>query len=324
MQRGKLKLNTYSRDDRKKIKDYTHFILENELGFFCHPKQTKSFPPLNTSYSFPSIINVLDISIDRINEVKLNNIQHIIDTGKVFSAFFIFENKNFGNFGRFIDFVGQSRLGSVEVAFKYPPPENILKQINEKCPKAIKVFIYNSSRNFFTKEHHKLVFRVNQSLESLIFPKTLFYTPYLNNDIVTYAVSFKQNTYYYKRLFIDSKMNVYSTMTKDYFLGNWTRVFKNKNALLEHLTDRKLKFWGIPKSKINVCQNCEFNRICVDNRVPKMRADGKWYYDIECSYNPFIGKWVGEEGYSNLRSCGISLKKRGAHRQKGANKKNKK
>jgi len=43
----------------------------------------------------------------------------------------------------------------------------------------------------------------------------------------------------------------------------------------------------------------------IDNRIPHQRRDGGWYHKEECNYNPYIGKWKGEEGYKTLNEIGV-------------------
>ena len=59
------------------------------------------------------------------------------------------------------------------------------------------------------------------------------------------------------------------------------------------------------KDETDVCKDCEFRHMCVDNRLPYERSPNEWYHKIECNYNPYIAKWEGEEGYRTLAECGV-------------------
>jgi len=67
----------------------------------------------------------------------------------------------------------------------------------------------------------------------------------------------------------------------------------------------KLKLWFIHKDLIDVCKDCEYRHMCVDSRLPNQRKDESSYHEEECSYNPYICKWKGEEGYKTLEECGV-------------------
>ena len=58
---------------------------------------------------------------------------------------------------------------------------------------------------------------------------------------------------------------------------------------------------------IDVCKDCEFRHMCVDASNLEQRADKSWYRAKECNYNPYISKWVYEEGYKTLSDCGITV-----------------
>src|SRR5690554_2550844 len=65
------------------------------------------------------------------------------------------------------------------------------------------------------------------------------------------------------------------------------------------------KYWFVHKEILDVCKDCEFRHMCVDNRLPHKREENEWYHKIECNYNPYIAKWEGEEGYKSLEEGGV-------------------
>lgn len=90
-------------------------------------------------------------------------------------------------------------------------------------------------------------------------------------------------------------------------LNNYNPFFYGKTFWINDAKTNLLEeFWHSPKTKTNICQNCEFRHVCIDNRLPKKReGDGMWYHTTECNYNPYIAKWKGEEGYRTLTECGV-------------------
>jgi hypothetical protein len=63
--------------------------------------------------------------------------------------------------------------------------------------------------------------------------------------------------------------------------------------------------WFLKKSDIEVCKDCEFRTVCFTNNLPLKNEQGGYYLESECTYNPYIGKSVGEIGYKNLKECGV-------------------
>lgn len=104
------------------------------------------------------------------------------------------------------------------------------------------------------------------------------------------------NTYYNRKIFID---------VNGFVSNSW----KGKKygvlsiELLRDLVEDKVftSLWHVNKDKIDVCKDCEFRYVCTDPRLPKQRENGEWYYESECPYNPYLGKWVGERGYRTLK-----------------------
>lgn len=64
-------------------------------------------------------------------------------------------------------------------------------------------------------------------------------------------------------------------------------------------------YWRVSKEMVDVCKDCEFRYMCMDNRVPQPRTPESWFHERECPYNPYICKWKGEEGYRTLAECGV-------------------
>ena len=69
--------------------------------------------------------------------------------------------------------------------------------------------------------------------------------------------------------------------------------------------EKNNKIWLSKKDSTDVCKDCEFRHMCVDNRLPYQRTEIEWYHKQECNYNPYIAKWKGEEGYRTLEECGV-------------------
>jgi len=65
------------------------------------------------------------------------------------------------------------------------------------------------------------------------------------------------------------------------------------------------KYWNINKDNIHVCKDCEFRYMCTSSSIPRPVSGGCTYMQNECTYNPYLGKWKGENGYQSLNESGI-------------------
>jgi SPASM domain peptide maturase of grasp-with-spasm system len=69
--------------------------------------------------------------------------------------------------------------------------------------------------------------------------------------------------------------------------------------------------WSITKDKIDVCKDCEFRYVCSDCRVFIKDPDNIYSQPAKCTYNPYIAKWQGEDGYVPVEECGAYSKTTG-------------
>jgi hypothetical protein len=50
--------------------------------------------------------------------------------------------------------------------------------------------------------------------------------------------------------------------------------------------------------------------MCYDARLPVKEGD-HWRYESNCTYNPYICKWKGQEGYVPVEECGGYIREKG-------------
>ena len=113
--------------------------------------------------------------------------------------------------------------------------------------------------------------------------------------------------YYNKRLFITAEGNVKNAQNTDFIFGNI-----QKTTLKTILSKSNIKqLWQVEKKVIDVCQDCEFNAICLDHRNLVKRKNNTWYSTEECFYNPYIAKNATDQNYLRLNDCGIWSTKQG-------------
>lgn len=61
---------------------------------------------------------------------------------------------------------------------------------------------------------------------------------------------------------------------------------------------------AVTKDQVDVCRDCEFHRICPDCRVFTRQHERHTAHPARCTYNPYIARWEGQEGYVRLDECG--------------------
>jgi len=126
-------------------------------------------------------------------------------------------------------------------------------------------------------------------------------------NIPNFTESQNYHNYFNQKIYIGPKGEIKNAPECEDIFGNILDL--NSIDELNKIISKKdfQKYWTVNADLCDVCKICEFRYMCVDNRIPTKRSNGSWYYKEECSYNPYIGKWRGEEGYKNLEESGVSV-----------------
>jgi SPASM domain peptide maturase of grasp-with-spasm system len=120
-----------------------------------------------------------------------------------------------------------------------------------------------------------------------------------------YAESLNYHSYFNKKLFIDARGEIKNSPESSKTFG-LIMDYKSTEDLIEVINSKGFqKYWDVKKDKCDICKDCEYRYMCVDNRLPYYRGNGEWYHKIECNYNPYIAKWEGEKGYKSLKDCKV-------------------
>lgn len=114
------------------------------------------------------------------------------------------------------------------------------------------------------------------------------------SNIPLFSESQLHHTYFNRKLFISSSGEIKNAPECPLTVGKIQDITKPEQ-LIELIKSRDFqKYWYVFKESCEVCRDCEFRHVCVDNRVPHQREDGHWYHQQECDYDPYTGKWKGE------------------------------
>ena len=168
---------------------------------------------------------------------------------------------------------------------------------------------------------NKKLFVLNSPFEKN-FEDTMFFTlkekeyNYLKrknefvSNISLFSESQLHHTYFNRKLYIGPTGEIKNAPETEQVFGYIQDIAEDE--LKEIISSPHFqKYWFVHKGLIDVCKECEFRHMCVDNRVPIERKSNEWYNSLECNYNPYIGKWEGEKGYLSLADCGVISNEKG-------------
>jgi hypothetical protein len=141
--------------------------------------------------------------------------------------------------------------------------------------------------------------------EDIMFIGSNMESPQLAPSYKLYKESLQKNTYFNKKIFIGSEGQIKNAKECNNEFGN-LKSMHGVNEIIEIINSPAFSnYWIAHKDNCDICKDCEFRHICVDNRLPVKRKNGSWFYEDECRYNPYICKWAGEDGYYSLSECGV-------------------
>jgi SPASM domain peptide maturase of grasp-with-spasm system len=108
-----------------------------------------------------------------------------------------------------------------------------------------------------------------------------------------YSEAIQFNTCLNCKASIDTDGEIKNCPSMKKSFGNYREV-----SLLEIVKKPEFKkLWTVKKDDIEVCRDCEFRYICTDCRVFIKNLDNIFSQPLYCTYNPYIARWKGEEGY---------------------------
>ena len=125
----------------------------------------------------------------------------------------------------------------------------------------------------------------------------------INNEL--FNESQKHHTYFNQKLFIGPSGEIKNAPECDEIFGNIKEINNPEELKKIISTPEFQKYWNVHKDIQDVCKDCEFRYMCIDNKIPSQRTENEWYHKIECNYNPYIAKWKDEDGYKTLAECGV-------------------
>lgn len=141
-----------------------------------------------------------------------------------------------------------------------------------------------------------------------------FNIPVFHLSINCFFESQRHNLHFNRKLHIDPDGNISNIpgITGELNIKN-TDLLQLKDEII---SNRKIKqYWEVSKDNTDICNICEFRYQCIDKRIPKKRRDDEmFYYEEECGYNPFIGKWFNEDNFLSLEQTGIQSNSKGFYK----------
>ncbi|WP_431165869.1 hypothetical protein [Tenacibaculum halocynthiae] len=179
---------------------------------------------------------------------------------------------------------------------------NIINQIEEKIkdksfPESVTI-VTNNKEMLLEKNRFRILITQKDN------------RPFVHRDSVDFnyqlfVESHFHHNYFNKKIYIGNKGEIKNTPESVDVFANLTdlNLIQKLNGIIS--SNKFQKLWNVHKGICDVCKDCEFKYMCVDNRVPEQRNEKEWFHSTECNYNPYIGKWKEEKEYVSLKQLGV-------------------
>ena len=297
----------------KRRKEQNILVLSDSCKFTNHIFEDKKYIHIDNCqliFETPSTIN--NVFID-INKITLENFNMLISKFEellceAITVVFSFIEKNTK---AYIKTLAESSILYIDVFFNCLISDEIISDYRN--------FYYDrKTLRFFTNSDDNININnseISESGQAKIRNVKYFSADYcgcVSKSLLIYnwmhfCESQSCNTCLNRKLCIDKDGFIKNCPNMKYHYGNIS------NTNIEDVVNLPefQKWWHIKKDEIDVCKDCEFRHMCTDCRAFLKDPENIYSQPAKCTYNPYICKWEGEEGYLPVEQCGTYSRETG-------------
>ena len=285
-------------EDINIAKEYTDFLLKNEFAFLADEHVKSHMGKLPMAVEQPELVYNSIVCVDSSNIRTIHKVMLQLDKLLCTNVEFRCKTLSIQDFNVLINSFEDSMLESIIIRCDYTDylTPQFLKTLLSEQPRIKNVTIYKSPNPQEFEEISYKAESVNYYTDCGFINADNFM---INKHFFTEGQSC--NTCLNKKLSIDFEGNIKNCPSSETSFGN----IRNKPLHSALFNKSFKKHWQTSKDEIDVCKDCENRYMCLDCRVftdSKNRINAR---PSRCNYNPYIGKWKGEEGYLTLAECGV-------------------
>jgi len=294
------------------IDSYFSFLKEKDIVYFTNNKVL--FKNLSSVFDFPATISNCIIILNNNTEIEIKNrIFSVESCGCEHLQLFIKnQNVDYHYIYYLLKLFNKSRISTIELVLSFNEKLSTIGELQNlfiDYPRLFKIVLFSapatkilSVDNGFNKKF------VSYIAEDMSYEDCGAVHPLLfKNNITFYTESQKYNTCLNRKLCLDAEGNIKNCPAMKQSFGNI-----NDTALTKVVEKQEFsKLWFIHKDQIDVCKDCEFRHMCMDCRCFIKDLDNIYSQPAKCTYNPYICKWEGQEGYVSVENCGTYYKETG-------------
>ena len=297
-------LSQYSGEDLEIVNEYIDFLLKNEYAFLGSLHDTVQVENLSMKYNYLGLITNCVCEYSPHIDKQIKKLCHIIDANLKCQAFELISFEDMvplDNLENILNHFNDClNIHHIELILPFNE-EYMLDKLHTLLLKYFcinRIIIHSSPKDIIEKNDHTILLYIQQSINqynSCGFVEKDYFSLNLPHIIE----SMKYNNCLHKKIFIDKDGNVKNCPFTN---GKYGNIFTDE---VHDIITKKFKYlWNINKDKIQVCKDCEFRYVCSDCRVFIKDPINPYSQPAKCNYNPYIGKWINEDGYITVEEFG--------------------
>lgn len=197
---------------------------------------------------------------------------------------------------------------SVQLFIRTQIPDDILIKLVDDFVNVKAIFVFNSTVERVIQNTHPEMgnlYFIKSNIENLSCGYVC--KEYFCINAEMFGVSQLYNSCLFGKISIDENDMIGNCLFSAEKIGTYNDL--DFNSLLKN--NKFTKDWNITKDQIDVCKDCEFRHMCTDCRVFIKDPENPYSQPSKCTYNPYIAKWQGEEGYVPVEECGTYTRETG-------------
>lgn len=293
-----------NKEQKEVLEQYFSYLNEHDFIFFCDKDEVLLFPPISLVWDFPAQISNIFIE-DYLFDKLVCEVPSFLNTKDI--VLNINKTINLNKLRCFLDSLSYSKVKSIDIYVN----ERLNSEIKQTATIILSEYsrirtliFYNSNENYCVNGNNGFSNLIVKK-ENIFNRKFSVQKDYFNINITLFTESQAHHTYFNRKLYIGPNGEIKNAPECEEEFGH-IQDLESPEQLKEIVqTPAFQKYWYVHKEICDVCKDCEFRHMCVDNRLPYQRSENEWYHKIECNYNPYIAKWKDEEGYRTLAECGV-------------------
>lgn len=284
--------------DESTVNEYISFLIKEGVCFLSNKTDVSKMRNMSMFWDYPALISnsIIDISKENLGDLI------------VFFDKFSFQNTNIqfrflqdsvtaDEIIQMIQKVIQRKIEYLEFYFDSKNEKSVLNYLlsTDRGKSSIIVKIFNSVEKKMFMYDNMNVIKTDCKILELQCGTFVF-----NENGEHFCESQKYNTCLNRKLCIDQDGYIKNCPSMKHHYGHISNTNVEEVVNLPEFQ----KWWHIKKDEIDVCKDCEFRHMCTDCRAFIKDPENIYSQPAKCTYNPYICKWEGEEGYVPVEECG--------------------